>query len=196
MKPEKANKFANAFGTLASYFEKEISQQLTNLYWENLKQYPIEDIESAFSKAIATLRFFPKIIEIHELMGCGPGKIEDVAQVQADLVIKAIRQIGAYQSVDIKDPVTKAVIVSCYGGWIRMCEELLEVDEKWYRKDFVKFYQAYKRQGIKVEHYLSGRHEIENRALGYLDHVTEPVQIEAALSDELKQIENKMSITA
>lgn len=174
---------------MGEMFEKEISNILSNLYWKAIEPFTDEQCRGAFNKAITQCKFFPKIADLVELMGGGAGKLEDIAQVQADLVIKAIRHIGGYQSVDFRDPVTKAVIVSCFGGWIKMCEELKEVDEKWYRKDFVKFYQAYSRQNIKNTTHLSGLHETENYVLGYIEDTPDPVQIETALIEDIKQIE-------
>lgn len=194
-KDEKANKFANALCSMANYFDKELGNQLIDLYWENLKEYTIEDIEAAFSKAIATLRFFPKIVEVSELMGKGPGRLEDTAQIQADLVVKAIRRIGGYRSVNFNDPVTKAVIVNCYGGWIQLCTEQLEVEEKWFRKDFVRYYQSYHRQNIRLKTHLTGRHEIDNRTRGFLEQIPEPIQVETALIEDVKQLTKKLEKT-
>jgi len=173
-------------------FDKEVSEPLMEIYWNALKQFTDEQCRAAFNKSVVQCKFFPKPIELIELTGSGPGKIEDIAQVQADLVIKSIRQIGGYQSVDFRDPVTKSVITNCYGGWIKLCEEQLEADEKWLRKDFVKYYQAYRRQGIQTRGHLSGRHEAENLALGYMEHIPQIVHVEQKLLEnkETKQIEN------
>jgi len=173
---------------MGEMFDKEITNILSKMYWKALEPFTDEQCRGSFNKAIVQCKFFPKIADLVELTGEGPGRLEDTAQVQADLVVKAIRQIGGYQSVNFRDPVTKAVITNCFGGWVNLCEEQLEADEKWLRKDFVKYYQAYQRQGIKTNGYLSGRHEIENTALKFIEHIAPPVQVEAEMIEHQERI--------
>lgn len=189
-------KFTELMAILTKYFKEDMGESIAELYYQRLKDYSIDQVEKAIGRAIYELKFMPKIVELVEFIGSGPAKLEDIATIQADLVIRAIRRIGGYRSVNFQDPVTKAVIERCFGGWIQMCEELMEVDEKWFRKDFAKYYQSYSRQNIRIKHSLPGRHEVFNQIRGYLEHIPEPIQVETALIEgfedkDIKRIEHE-----
>ena len=90
------------------------------------------------------------------------GAVEDMAEVEAGKVLAAIGEHGSYASVVFDDPVTQAVIVRAYGGWVKLCAECgAQESEKWFRKDFAKTWAAYSRQGIRqngcLAHYASLR---------------------------------------
>ena len=148
----------------------------------------INQVEKALEKVVVSCKFFPKPVEIIELISGGTGKIEDIAQVQADLVINTIRKIGSYQSVEFKDPVTTAVIQQSFGGWIKMCLELMEPSEKWFRKDFANAYQVYFRQGIQRNGHLAGLIETDNMTRGHLEFIPDPKIVESV---EVLRIELK-----
>ena len=170
--------FKNFMAGLGEVFGKEISDILFDIYWNALKDFTDEQCKTAFNKAMVQCKFFPKPVEIIELIGGGPGKLEDVAQLQADLVVSAIRKIGSYQSVKFKDPVTTAVIQQSFGGWIKICLELMETSEKWFRKDFISAYQTYFRQGIKSSGHLSGLVETDNMTRGHLEFIPDPLMVD------------------
>jgi hypothetical protein len=63
------------------------------------------------------------------------------------------------------DATTQAVIIQAYGGWRQLCQECGVVEpEKWFRKDFIKTWAAYKRQSIQQGGVLAGLLELENSA--------------------------------
>ena len=181
------NLFNRFMAGIGETFDKEISEILLDIYWSVLERFSDEQCKEAFNKAIVSCKFFPKPVEIIELISDGPGKLDDRAELQASEVIWAVKHIGHYQSVRFDDPVTMAVIQQCYGGWIQLCSELKE--EKWFRKDFVRYYRAYHNQGIAFNGYLTGFIESENTMRGYDQHIPEPLLVSEF--KEQRQVEYK-----
>lgn len=170
-------RFAQLLVAISELFEKNLSTPVLNIYFKALEKFSIQQVENALQKVVVSCKFFPKPVEIIELIGEGPGLLEDIAQVQADTVVNAIRRIGAYQTVRFNDPVTTAVIQNCFGGWIMMCAELVEEKELWLRKDFVKYYQSYSRQNIRSPDKLIGIIEADNIVRGFINHIPKPIQV-------------------
>jgi len=161
MKEDKEERFGICIQGLAGYFDKELPEFLLEIYWNGLKDYSIEEIESGANKLIMTAKFFPKVVEWIEAMTGGAGKLEDVAELQANEVVRAIKKVGVYNSILFDDPITVAVIQTYYGGWIKLCE-LLEEDEKWFRKDFARYYASCKRQNMSMSGHMAGLIEFNN----------------------------------
>ena len=157
------NKFAKDITLLAEIHGKTISSAMIGLYFKTMEKFDIVDVNRAINGAASTLKFFPKPAELIELIG---GKVEDRAEVELAKVIDAVRKHGAYSSIVFDDPVTMAVIQQGFGGWIKMCEDMLENEIKWFRKDFVKVYQAYHAQSVKTFGKLLGVHESQSRIEG------------------------------
>jgi len=97
--------------------------------------------------------------------------LEDRAIVEVGNVLSAVSKYGAYSSVVFDDPVTQAVIVRHYGGWVRFCSEC---DDKGFRREFVHVWMAYHRQEIRHTGHLPGIFEITNKAHGYHEHIPPP----------------------
>ena len=114
----------------------------------------------------------------------GPDLLENRAVMEAMLTIRAVKNIGAYQSVKFNDPVTTVVIQRCFGGWITLCTDLEENEEKWFRNEFVKYYQTYTKRNIPHDGHLMGLLEDGNRKSGYEDWIPKPVLVE----EQLKQM--------
>jgi hypothetical protein len=171
--------FAEYMTLLGETFSREISTLLIEAYWQALKKYSDEECKLAFDMAVSNCKFFPKPVEIIDFIKfgeAGGANLDDIAYVEADKVIRAVAEIGQYQSVTFDDPVTMAVIKQGWGGWIKLCE-LKDEEIKWFRKDFAKIYKAYANTGIKKYGYLVGQWEFQNLEHGYPDHVPEPVLI-------------------
>lgn len=174
MKASEKERFINAFLTLCSVFEKNPSDVLTAAYYRALEKHDIHDVERSISRAIVECKFFPKPVELMELIS---GKVTDIAEVEAGKVLLAIKYHGGGQSVVFDNATTQAVIVFGLGGWVKMCADLKAADEKWFLKDFVRIYQAYANQGVMHYGHLPGRIEMENSASGYLESIQHPIAI-------------------
>ncbi|MFZ4563636.1 MAG: DUF6475 domain-containing protein [Bacteroidales bacterium] len=126
------------------------------IYAQGLDDISISDIEQAAWSIIKTrtLSSFPKIGELREIIG---GKTDDIADIEASKVWKAISSVGGYSSIVFDDAITQAVIQHAFGGWAKLCEETMVDQQKWFMKDFVKFYGSFSRQGLSVTGALVGR---------------------------------------
>lgn len=149
-------RFIEVMAALSEASGQETTELKERIYAQGLEEIPIEDIEQAAWSMIKTrtLSSFPKIGELRELIG---GKVEDIAEIEASKVWKAINQVGGYSAICFDDATTQAVILHAFGGWPKLCEETLVDQQKWFMKDFVKFYGSFFRQGLRVTGALPGR---------------------------------------
>ena len=165
---------------LAEIFDKEVTKSLLRIYETILEPYPDMECKSAFEKAIATCKFFPKPAEILEFL---QGSESDKATEAWLQVTEAVKSIGNYQSVKFIDPVIHSCI-EAMGGW----EELGKItnDEwKWKRKEFETLYPIMSR---RREHpkMLLGACDRENIGRGFQE-AAKPVLIGGA-KDGLLQL--------
>ena len=88
-------RFIAAFMSVWAFHKSgEPSDLIINAYNKSLDGYSIEEVEAAFSYAIADLKWFPKPAELRQFIESGPGDIEDIALVEADKVVNTIRKHG------------------------------------------------------------------------------------------------------
>lgn len=142
---------------------KDLTKDILSIYFKTLEQYDIDTIINAITKAAVTFKFFPKPVELIEII---EGKTEDRAEIECNKVFEALKKIGPYQSVCFDDPVSQAVIKQHFGGWVKMCADIMEDTVHFSKKDFVLAYSSFQRSGIKVGGYLPGICEIENNSRG------------------------------
>lgn len=116
---------------------------------------------------------FPKPWEIVE---AAKGKPEDQALLAWQTLLDAIQKHGPYKSVIFEDTRITTVI-EALGGWIAVCG-WLEDEMPIRRSEFMKLYVA-ARPGEKKA--LPGIIEGSNAALGYLDHIPDPVVVDGPL---------------
>lgn len=166
MKDDK--KFKSYMAMMGEIFDKEVTKALSGAYWQILTRFTDEQCISAFDRAISTCKFFPRPAELIEFINGSPQEMADKGQIEACKVLNAIKRIGGYEGVQFDDPVTVAVIEEGFGGWVRLCTDQREKDEKWFIKDFTNMYASFKRQGRKSIKHLPGRCETENFANGRL----------------------------
>jgi hypothetical protein len=168
--------FKEYIAGLSDLFDKQLSKVAVEMYWKALEIYSDKQCKIAFDIAVTDCKFFPKPAELIQFIKSGSGDIEDIALIEADKVVNAIRHTGYYTSVTFDDPVTMAVIEQGWGGWIKICD-LRDEEIKWFRKDFTRIYKAYSNQGVKRYGHLVGFHEDSNNERGFLEHIPEPVLI-------------------
>ena len=150
-------RFADIMQGLAEDKGIQLSGSGIELKFAALKQYSIEEIHNAAIQMLGNKKYatMPSVSDFVEYLG--GGSIDDRAEVESSKVWKAIISVGGYSSVAFDDPVTQAVILHAFGGWSKLCEETMSDNQKWFVKDFAKYYGAYSRQGLKVFGLLSGR---------------------------------------
>ncbi len=193
MNKDDARKFSECITTLEKYFEKTLDERVKLLYLEGLSDLEIGEIDRATRRAVATLKFFPKISELRELV---EGTKEDRAAIAWETAQQAHRRAGAWTSILFTDAATGEALKTCFGGWVEFCESLHQVwaaeasfedreaarlerreaeghrrlvsglsDEMIAakRKEFLIAYRNAERAGRRGFCYLPGQHEIENR---------------------------------
>lgn len=171
-------KFSKFMAVIAEMFEKTPSKTIMDIYWKALEPFTDKQCEKAFNEVVVSSRFFPKPVDIIEVIrGTGSNRATE-AWIKT---IGALRRVGTYQSVKFDDPAIHSVI-EIMGGWDSMGNMLVD-DEKWKQREFEKLYPIMEARGNHQE-YLPGKVEISNTAKGY--EVESPVLIGF---EEAKQIE-------
>ena len=133
--------FAVLMHTLGEFYGKEISETLSEMYWNSWKRFEWKDVKKAVGKHMddpKTGQFMPKTCQI-------VGWIEGTPEIRAlqawAKVTQAISRIGAYRSVAFDDPIIHSVI-STLGGWIKLCMSKTS-DLPFIGHDFQKHYLAF-----------------------------------------------------
>jgi hypothetical protein len=163
-------RFALNMAGLADVMGSELSELKLDFYAKALEKYTDQQIENAIMQAGGTLKFFPKPIELIEIID---GKSQDRAIIAWDTLLAAIRRYGSYQSIVFADSkITKTV--ELMGGWLQVCS-MTEDDTKWRMADFLKIYPGIN-EG-QEQKALMGRYEQDNVMRGFTDRVPEPVRI-------------------
>lgn len=160
---------------VAECYGQTLSAQGVILRFKLLQQFDYAEMETATLSIMATRKYTSMPTPADFLEHMSGGSAEDKAEVEAGKVLDAIGRHGGYASVVFDDPVTQAVIVQAYGGWVKLCSECgVEESEKWFRKDFAKTWAAYFLQRVKHTGHLPGLSEITNFGNGHYEHVAPP----------------------
>jgi hypothetical protein len=166
MKNSDVSKFAALLTGIGELYSKMISELLMDIYWQVLKPFELQDVLQAFQAHIHNPdggQFFPKPADIVRFI---EGSGETRALQAWAIVEKAIKYIGAYQSVIFDDPLIHAVLEDM-GGWIKLCGTHL--DEMPFRaNEFQKRYMGFVHKAPKRHpKYCCGIAEGENLRHGY-----------------------------
>lgn len=139
--------FAEAFMLVCMTYDKDPSKELIGLYFNILKEYPVEQVKTAFElhlKCPDRGTFFPKPADIiAKITGTQKQKtinIESKAIAAWDEAYAAMLKHGQYQSVKLSDPLGMKVI-TYLGGWSTFCMMKVD-DEQWRRKEFINAYMT------------------------------------------------------
>jgi hypothetical protein len=164
-------------GLVEVFREPELSQFRIMAYRNALAGFDDDAVERAMMEACSTLKFFPKPVELVELI---QGKQEDKALTAWEKLQEAVRRAGAYGSPEFDDPKIVRVVQSM-AGWNEVC--LWPISELHFRRqEFLKAYSALGHGGEETR--LIGLHEQQNAALNY-DVPVERVKI-AGRADRAK----------
>lgn len=101
-------------------YDKEISEQLIDIYWQALKRFDLNEVKQAVEKHINdpdSGQYFPKPAALIKLI---VGSSQQQALQAWSKVYKAILAIGAYQSVVFDDYLIHAILGDM-GGWVNLC---------------------------------------------------------------------------
>ena len=143
------DRFLKAFTYLCEVFGKEYNKIVLGAYFNSMSKFTIDEVEKAISNSISCSKFFPKPVELIEMITGGPKGIEDKAETQALKVIEAVKRYGSYQTVKFADETTQR-IVSKQFGWGALCA-MKEKNYSFFIKDFKSAYLSTERcEGNKL----------------------------------------------
>ena len=159
--------FFDALTTVAEAFDKKLSPQLMALYFEVLTDYSLEVLQVAMAQAMTSCRFFPKPVELIELMD---GRPEEHAEQAWTQVYAALNSAGTYRSLSCADAVTAETIRVIWRSWPEAATlpRPESDDGPMYQVTHKEFLAAYQRlarrqhDGERFEPYLQGRLEADN----------------------------------
>jgi len=61
-------KFGEIFAGTCDYYEKQVTESLTNIYFNGLREFSIEKVSGAFNNHIRASKFSPKVSELIEFI--------------------------------------------------------------------------------------------------------------------------------
>lgn len=150
--------------TMGEIYDKQLSTNLINIYYEILKNYSIENIEKVCKEIISIHKYntLPKPAEILEHL---EGSDDDRALYAWHSFLKTLREHSYYDSIEFEDKTIHAVIESM-GGWLKLSD--LEIDKTpFVMQDFIKRYKLFRSKKMpSVEKKLIGYYELNNTGKG------------------------------
>jgi hypothetical protein len=174
MNDDHRDTFADLIEGLGLTFDKEVTAPLCEIYFRALMRFSIQDITSAVNLAVTSCKFFPKPVELIELIEGSPDEEAMGAWVRLE---EARSKVGYFNSIWIEEAALSQSVIDTFGSWVLMCETLhVVLDSESGRqigglspemvrakqKEFAVNYRRAKRDGKCRTHYHAGKCEIEN----------------------------------
>jgi hypothetical protein len=143
MNADDRSRFAKAMLLLGETFDTTVSELRAEAYFHALADIDWPRMELAVREAIASLKFFPKPVELREL---AVGRVEDDAEEAWGMVISEARRTGSYGEPELPEAVQRT-IRSVFGDWRAFCScEVRGPEGIGWRKQFVQAYEVYARR--------------------------------------------------
>lgn len=185
MEANEKKAFFASLAVIAETVNRKISPVLMKAYWECLKDYSFSEVQRALGELlknpdIKKHPYFPLPADVVEII---EGDMNTKSLLAWTDVMRAIRQVGHYNSVVFSDQLIHAVIQDM-GGWIALCQHN-EKELSFVQRDFERRYQIYcRRRPTVLPKQLSGRIEHQNAINGHEKYI--PVAIEFSNTKKLK----------
>lgn len=113
-------RLASALKALGETFNEPVSDVRADAYLFALEEFAIEDVELACRIAIKHNRFFPRPVELRDLI---VGRDDDVAAEAWQALVREVRRTGWTGTPTLPDATYKAVS-RLWGSWRALCETL------------------------------------------------------------------------
>lgn len=145
---------------LGELFDANLTPVKQALYFEALRDLPIELVVRALNLATRKCTFMPKPAELRKL---AVGDDEDAAEKAWMAFQGAMRAIGSYTSLITADPALGETISTVFGSWPAACGADLS-PEMWAskRKEFGRVYRVLVNRELVGARYLPGLCESQN----------------------------------
>ena len=134
----------------AKYFEKELPAPIVEIYLSALERFSDQEISAALSSAMKTLRFFPKIAELVELL---EGDSSTKALAAWDTVMTQARKTGRRTTASLGPVIDSAVRI--LGGWEKIADHPI-AQLQFLQRDFVEAYEAASHSAFYPDRMLEG----------------------------------------
>lgn len=152
--------FRNRLVGLAEVFDVKLSPQRTALYFEALRDLPLERVVIAMNQTLQTAKFFPRPAEIRAL---AVGDSETAEEAAWMAFRAAMKTIGSYSSVSFDDAALGETVMAMFGSWPAACVAEFS-SEMWAakRKEFGRVYRVCAGRKLDGARYLPGLCEQAN----------------------------------
>lgn len=161
------DKFAEIMIALAeNYPATRLSKSGLKLRFEALKEYTIEQVSAAALKLMKSHCFntMPTVGDVVSVIELADGNIsiEHQAEIQAGKVLEHLRWYGNSKSPKFDDPITRH-LMSTRWRYMIWATYVIELDLKWWYRDFIRAYQAHA-AGARAGYYLPAGYKIRQIA--------------------------------
>ncbi len=151
------------FYAAGEYYDKQISKELLQMYFNGLTQYSIEEVELAINQHMQDAdrgRFFPKIADFSHKLEKSALSAEEKAEIAWAEIERKIRVTGSYGTLKLEDGVALAALKG-FTSWKDLC--MMDVSKiTWAKKEFMSLYSTYDKAPIEsLPQSLHGRIELE-----------------------------------
>lgn len=131
-------RFAQLMAGLCEYYDRKMSQAIMDLYWNALREYGVDEVQSAAAAHIQDPdrgRFMPKIADFVMAIA---GSADEAAAIAWDAVLHQRQEL---------DAAANAAIASM-GGWTKAIGHQQEDQLPFIARDFQLRYKAYRRRAL------------------------------------------------
>ncbi len=143
--------FAVLFYGTGELYDKPVTKNLLQLYFNALKNYSIEDVTAGVSKHALDPKhgtFFPKPADIVRHLQTGQLSVEEKAELSWAQLEREIRVTGAWGKLELDDKQGLAALKS-FCSWKDLCA--MNVDRMtWAKKEFISMYSTYENTPIDM----------------------------------------------
>ena len=172
MTADESGPFAAILAELGEVYGEAVSPVRARLYFEALSDLTLAEVRAAARQVVKASHFFPKPADLLEAI---QGSEADQAERAWAMVLRAMEQVGPYQTVDFADEAIHECVRRIFGGWPDAC--LMELSDAPFRHaEFLKMYRALRRRHL-VAKPMPGLLETDNRSKGFVEHIPAPVML-------------------
>ncbi|WP_232625655.1 DUF6475 domain-containing protein [Achromobacter deleyi] len=153
-------------GNVYSFYAREASVFVFNVWWEAVKAYDLDAVSQAFSRHCANPdsgQFLPKPADVVKMLH---GSTQDAALQAWAKVDRAVRGVGTWASVAFDDPLIHRVLHDM-GGWSPLGRKE-EREWPFLASEFVNRYRGYRGRSERPEYppILLGDADAHNGRIG------------------------------
>lgn len=177
MTPDDLPMFSARLVTIGELFDAVLSESKQWLYFDALRDLPLDAVLAALGQTTRTCTFMPKPAEIRQLLA--PGGDPELAVEAAWLQYKHLAaRHGGYASVTFDDPALADTLLAMFGSWEAACWSDFS-PEMWAakRKEFGRVYRVMLERGQRAPKTLDGfcdRTNLERYGVAAPVHATLP----------------------